>query len=103
MLINIRYTLSDIHKQVFKIAKSTVFSTLDLKSAYYQVPHCAADRLFISLEADRKLYQYTRLHFGIINDVSFFQRVITCTERIINLLSIIEPTLPPSEIINSVV
>ena len=52
------------------------FSTLDLKSAYHQIPLCKVDREYTVFEADGKLYQYTRLPFGITNGVSHFQRII---------------------------
>jgi len=52
------------------------FSTLDLKSAYYQVPLAAEDRAYTAFEADGKLYQYCRLPFGVTNGVSCFQRII---------------------------
>ena len=53
-----------------------MFSTLDLKSAYYQIPSCEADREYTAFEADGQLFQYTRLPFGVTNGVSMFQRVI---------------------------
>ena len=70
------YPLPDIHDQVTEIAKSSVFSTLDLKSAYYQIPLHPHDRPYTAFEADGKLYQYTRLPFGVTNGVSYFQRFI---------------------------
>ena len=53
-----------------------MFSTLDLKSAYHQIPLCPADRPFTAFEADGKLYQYTRLPFGVTNGVPCFQRIV---------------------------
>ena len=70
------YPLPNIDEQVSEIAKGSVFSTLDLKSAYYQLPLCAEDRPYTAFEACGKLYQYTRLPFGVTNGVSYFQRVI---------------------------
>ena len=70
------YPLPNIDEQVAKIAKCSVFSTLDLKSAYYQVPLSVEDRPYTAFEAEGKLYQYTRLPFGVTNGVSFFQRII---------------------------
>ena len=34
------------------------------------------DRQFTAFEADGKLYQYTRIPFGVTNGVSFFQRIV---------------------------
>ena len=70
------YLLPNIDEQVSEIAKGTVFSTLDLKSAYYQLQLCPEDRPYTAFEACGKLYQYTRLPFGVTNGVSYFQRVI---------------------------
>ena len=70
------YPLPNIDEQIAEIAKASVFSTLDLKSAYYQLPLHPKDRPFTAFEAGRKLYQYTRLPFGVTNGVSFFQRFI---------------------------
>ena len=77
-----RYTLLDayhlpkIDEIIAKIAKGSVYSTLDLKSAYYQIPLPPEDRPYTAFEACGKLYQYTRLPFGVTNGVSFFQRLV---------------------------
>ena len=70
------YPLPNIDEQIAKIAQASVFSTLNLKSAYYQLPFHAEDRPYTAFEAEGKLYQYTRLPFGVTNGVSFFQRFI---------------------------
>ena len=70
------YRLPNIDEQIAKIAKKSVFSTLDLKSAYYQLPLHAKDRPYTAFKAEGKLHQYTRLPFGVTNRVSFFQRFI---------------------------
>ena len=70
------YPLPNIDQQVSEIANGTVFSTLDLKSAYYQLSLCPEDQPYTAFEACGKLYQYTRLPFAITNGVSYFQRVI---------------------------
>ena len=70
------YPLPNIDEQISAIAKGTIFSTLDLKSAFYQIPLCPEDSQFTAFEADGKLYQYTRIPFGVTNGVSFFQRVV---------------------------
>ncbi|XP_071814632.1 uncharacterized protein [Apostichopus japonicus] len=77
-----RYTLPDsyplprIDDIVNSIARYKVFSTFDLRSAYHQIPLQPEDRLYTAFEADRGLYQYTRLPFGITNGVPCFQREI---------------------------
>ena len=73
-----KFTLLDayprIDDQVNQIARGIIFSTLDLKSAYHQIPLCEIDREYTAFEADGKLNQYTRLPFGVTNGVSYFQR-----------------------------
>ena len=44
-----------------EIAKNKIYSLLDLKSAYHQIP--------IKEEANGKLYQFCRIPFGVTNGV----------------------------------
>ena len=53
-----------------------VFSTFDLKSAYYQIPIKDEDKLFTAFEADGQLYQFRRMPFGLTNAVACFQRIM---------------------------
>ena len=77
-----RYTLLDayplpkIDEIIAQIAKGSVHSTLDLKSAYYQIPLPPEECPYTAFEACGKLYQYTKLPFGVTNSVGllFFQR-----------------------------
>src|SRR5215469_12188471 len=68
------YPLPDIEDLINKVFTYKVFSTTDLKSAYYCVPLHKDDKKFTAFEADWKLYQFTRLSFGLNNGVSCFQR-----------------------------
>lgn len=70
------YPIPSISKIVEEIARYNVFTTLDLKSAYHQIPISKEDRKFTAFEANGKLYQFTRLPFGVTNGVSAFQRTI---------------------------
>jgi len=70
------YPLPRIDQQVNELAKCKWFSTLGLKSAYYQVPLATHDRAYTAFEGDGKLYQYCRLPFSVTNGVSCFQRII---------------------------
>ncbi|XP_072324752.1 uncharacterized protein [Scyliorhinus torazame] len=75
-----RYTLLDayplprISDMVNQIAQYRVFSTIDLKSAYHQLPIRPEDRNFTAFEADGRLYHFLRVPFGVTNGVSVFQR-----------------------------
>jgi len=70
------YPLPKTDHQVHEVTKCKLFSTLDLKSAYYQIPLDPKDRVYTAFEANRKIYQYQRLPFGVTNGVSAFQRII---------------------------
>ena len=70
------YPLPRIDEQINQLAKCRVFSTLDLKSAYYQILLHPDDRIYTAFEAGGKLYQYRRLPFGVANGVAAFQRII---------------------------
>ena len=70
------YPLPRIDELINEIAKSKYYSTVDLKSAYYQVLLATEDQKFTVFEANRKLYQYCRMPFGVTNGVSTFQRII---------------------------
>ena len=61
---------------VNKIAKYKIFSTLDLRSAYHQVPLRNEDKPYTAFEACGTLYQFTRIPFGVTNGVASFQRII---------------------------
>ena len=70
------YPLPRINDQINEIVKCKIYSTLDLKSAYYQIPLAKSDWEFTAFEANGKLYQYCRLPFGVTNGVVAFQRII---------------------------
>ena len=55
---------------------SKIFSRLDLRAAYHQVPIREDQQHFTAFEADGKLYEFTRLPFGITNGVPVFCRVM---------------------------
>ena len=76
------YPLPRIGEQINALAQCKVFSTLDLKSAHYQIPIAEEDRPYTAFEADGRLYHYCRLPFGLTNEVSAFQRIIdSLTQR----------------------
>ena len=70
------YPLPRIDELINEIAKSKYYSTVDLKSAYYQVPLATEDRKFTAFEANGKLFQYCCMPFGVTNGVSTFQQII---------------------------
>ena len=68
------YPLPKIEEMVNKIAQYKVFSTIDLRSAYYQIPLSEKDKIYNAFEADGKLWQFTRMPFGVTNGSAVFQR-----------------------------
>lgn len=77
-----KYTYLDAYPQkrvddlVEKVSQYKHFSTLDLQSAYHQIPLKENEKPFTAFEAAGNLYQFKRIPFGVTNGVSSFQRVI---------------------------
>ena len=71
------FPLPNINELVNQIAQFRVFSTVDLKSAYHQIPLREEDKFYTAFEASAGLYQFTRLPFGVTNGVACFQRIMT--------------------------
>lgn len=61
-----------------QIGKYGVYSTLDLRSGYYQVAIKPSDKTYTVFEASGggRLYQFCRIPFGVTNGVFSFQRII---------------------------
>ena len=70
------YPLPKMDQLAKTVAKYKVFSSLDLRSAYHQVPIPDADRPFTAFEANGGLYQFCRIPFGVTNGVACFQRIM---------------------------
>ena len=70
------YPMPNIIKMINDISKYKYFTTLDSKSAYHQVPIKEEDHKYTAFEINGKLYQFTRLPFGVTNGVSTLQRSI---------------------------
>ena len=70
------YPLPRIDDMAFEVSKYKYYSTLDLKSAYHQIPIAQCDREYTAFEAGGELLQFTRIPFGVTNGVSAFQRTM---------------------------
>ena len=70
------YPVPRIDDLIAKISEFKVFSSVDLKSAYHQVPIPKEDAPFTAFEAGGGLYQFRRLPFGVTNGVAIFQRAM---------------------------
>ena len=66
-------------------AENTTFSKPDLKSAYHQIPLHRKDMSFTAFEVNGRLFEFTRLPFGVTNAVATFQREMTAFVRLHNL------------------
>jgi transposase InsO family protein len=81
------YPLPSITEMVEKISKYKVFSSIDLRSAYHQIPILEDEQKFTAFEASGQLFQFTRVPFGVTNGVACFQQVINDVIRAENLHS----------------
>lgn len=70
------YPLPNMEDQVSEISKYSIFSAIDLQSAYHQVPILQDEKPYTAFEAAGNLYQFRRIPFGVTNGVSSFQRTI---------------------------
>ena len=71
------YPLPRIDDMINELAKYSVFSTFDLRSAYHQIKIVESERKYTAFEANGKLYEFNRIPFGVKNGVAVFQRVIS--------------------------
>ena len=79
------YPLPGITEMIEKISKFKVFSSIDLKSAYHQIPIKEEEQKFTAFEACGKLFEFCRVPFGVTNGVACFQQVINDIIRSENL------------------
>lgn len=70
------YPLPRMSDIVNNVAKYSIYSTLDLRSAYHQVKLADSDKPYTGFEALGQLYQFRRMPFGLTNAVPCFQRII---------------------------
>ena len=70
------YPLPRIDDMIRRISQYRIYSTLDLKSAYHQIPLIDKEKIYTAFEAEGRLYQFKRIPFGVTNGVACFQRII---------------------------
>ena len=70
------YPLPRINNMVSKISKYSVFSLLDLKRVYHQVPLPNEDKPYTAFEATSKLVKFNSLPLSLTDGVTPFQRSI---------------------------
>jgi len=70
------YPLPNIEELVNTVAQDKYYSSLDLRSAYHQVPLLPEEKQYTAFEASGCLFQYKRLPFGVTDGVAALQRCI---------------------------
>ena len=70
------YALPNMQIVISNVTQYKWYSSLDLPSAYHQMPLLPEERKYTAFEANGQLYQFKRIPFGLKNAVPCFQRVI---------------------------
>jgi hypothetical protein len=68
--------LPNIYSAFHWFAKAKYFTTLDLKQAYHQIPLAKASKPLTAFCTDWKLYQYTRVRFGLATGAQVLTRIL---------------------------
>ena len=71
------YPLPRIEEVFNSLSGAKVFSTLDLKGAYHQVPLHEDSRDLTAFITDDGLFRYKRIPYGLASAPSFFQKMMT--------------------------
>jgi hypothetical protein len=71
-----KYPLPHIQDIFDTVGKGKVFSVLDLRSGYWQLPVAAEDRFKTAFTCHVGQFQYKRVSFGLVNGPSYFQRAV---------------------------
>ena len=66
-------------------AENSIFSKIDLKSAYHQIPLHGKDMSFTAFEVNGQLFEFTRFPLGVTNAVAAIQREMRAFVRRHNL------------------
>lgn len=69
-----KYPLPRIDEVIEQLEGSIIFSTIDLKSGYWQLPMDKQDAKKTAFTANGCLYEFTCLPFGVTNGPSYFMR-----------------------------
>ena len=72
-----RYPLPKIDELLSIVGKGQIFSKIDLKNAYLQLPVDEESQNFLVINTHKGLYKYKRLPFGLSSSPAIFQRFIS--------------------------
>ena len=70
------YPIPRMDEYIDSLGESTVFTTLDCNSGYWQIPVAPRDREKTTFVCHSGLYQYRRMPFGLTNAPATFQRTL---------------------------
>ena len=68
------YPIPRIDDMINNLAKYSMFTTFDLRSAYHQIPICETDKKYTAFEAGGRLLEFNRIPYGVTNGGPVFQR-----------------------------
>ena len=75
------FPLPRIEESLDSLAGAIYFSTIDLQSAYNQVPVASEDQAKTAFTTPFGLFEYTRMSFGLCNAPGTFQRLMNTVYR----------------------
>ncbi|KAL0271862.1 UNVERIFIED_CONTAM: hypothetical protein PYX00_008824 [Menopon gallinae] len=81
------FPMPRIHDIILKLAKSKIFSKLDLKKGYYQIPMSPESKQYTAFAFKNKLYQFRYMPFGLVSAPQTFQRLM---DQILGNLDFVE-------------
>lgn len=76
MTVKDRYPLPRIDDQLDKLQGSVLYSSLDLRSGYHQIPIAEGSKKYTAFVTAEGQYEYNRMPFGLTNAPSAFQRLM---------------------------